>query len=67
MSRRGNCYDNTHLESFFSNLKLEMGQHFTCVTVAVQKIRDYLQFYNILRRHSRLKYRSPVEYETFNP
>jgi len=66
MSRRGNCYDNAHLESFFSNLKLEMGQDFTCVTDAVQKIRDYLQFYNIHRRHSRLNYHSPVEYETFN-
>lgn len=66
MSRRGNCYDNAHLESFFSNLKLEMNQDFACVTDAVQKIRDYLYFYNNQRRHSRLDFRSPVEYETIN-
>ncbi len=66
MSRRGNCYDNAHLESFFSNLKLEMNRDFTCVTDAVKKIRDYLYFYNAQRRHSRLDFRSPAEYETIN-
>lgn len=66
MSRRGNCYDNAHMESFFSSLKLEMGQDFTCVTDAVQQIRDYLYFYNTRRRHSSLGFRSPIEYETFN-
>lgn len=66
MSRRGNCYDNAHLESFFSNPKLEMGQDFTSVTDAVRQIRDYLYFYNNHRRHSRLNFHSPIEYETFN-
>lgn len=67
MSRRGNCYDNAHMESFFSSLKLEMGLDFESAHDAVQQIRDYIYFYNTNRRHSRLGFRSPIEYEKFNP
>lgn len=63
MSRRGNCYDNAHLESFFSSLKLEMGQDFTTAADALQQIRDYMNFYNANRKHSSLGFRSPNEYE----
>lgn len=63
MSRRGNCYDNAHLESFFSSLKLEMGQDFKSATDALQQIRDYMTFYNTDRKHSSLDFHSPIEYE----
>jgi len=63
MSRRGNCYDNAHMESFFSSLKLEMGNSFRSRTDALDQIRRYLHFYNRTRRHSSLNYRSPVDYE----
>jgi len=66
MSRRGNCYDNAHLESFFSSLKLEMGQDFRTAADALQQIRDYIHFYNSTRKHSSLGFRSPSEYEKFN-
>jgi transposase InsO family protein len=60
---RGNCYDNAHMESFFANLKLEMGQYFGSASDAVDQIRDYIQFYNTTRLHSSLNYCSPIAYE----
>jgi putative transposase len=63
MSRRGNCYDNAHMESFFASLKLEMGQDFRSASDAVDQIRDYIQFYNTTRLHSSLNYCSPIAYE----
>jgi putative transposase len=66
MSRRGNCYDNAHMESFFASLKLEMGQDFRSASDAVDQIRDYISFYNTTRLHSSLNYRSPIAYEELN-
>ena len=66
MSRRGNCYDNAHMESFFASLKLEMGEHFRSAPDAVDQIRDYIHFYNTTRRHSSLNYCSPINYEKLN-
>ena len=63
MSRRGNCYDNAHMESFFASFKLEVGDHFTSQPQALQQIRDYIYFYNNTRRHSSLNYTSPADYE----
>ena len=64
MSRRGNCYDNAHMESFFASLKLEVGGAFRSAADAIAKIRSYIHFYNHERRHSSLNYHSPVQYET---
>jgi transposase InsO family protein len=64
MSRRGNCYDNAHMESFFASLKLEVGGAFRSAAHAIAKIRSYIHFYNHERRHSSLNYHSPVQYET---
>ena len=64
MSRRGNCYDNAHMESFFASLKLEIGGAFRSAADAIAKIRSYILFYNHERRHSSLNYHSPVQYET---
>jgi transposase InsO family protein len=66
MSRRGNCYDNAVVESFFKTLKTELihGQRFTTREDARTAIFDYVEvFYNRQRLHSTLGYRSPVEFE----
>lgn len=66
MSRKGNCWDNAVMESFFSSLKTELVNHETYRTRsdARQSIFDYIErFYNRKRKHSTLGYVSPVEFE----
>jgi transposase InsO family protein len=67
MSRRGNCHDNAVAESFFSNLKNEITHHTTYDTREQAKaaIIDYVElYYNKLRPHQTLGYRTPIEAET---
>jgi transposase InsO family protein len=67
MSRRGNCYDNAVVESFFGTLKTELVHHHTYATRNEARLAlfEYLEvFYNRKRRHSTLDYRSPAEYES---
>ena len=55
MSRRGNCYDNAVMESFFSTVKSEMGDRFASHGEAKMELFDYIEvFYNQRRRHSSL-------------
>ncbi len=64
MSRRGNCYDNAVVESFFSTLKAELGERFPTHAAAKVELFDYIEvFYNQQRRHSALGNLSPAEYE----
>ena len=64
MSRRGNCYDNAVMESFFSTLKSELGEHFESCGEAKMELFDYIEvFYNQRRRHSTLGQISPAEFE----
>jgi transposase InsO family protein len=66
MSRRGDCWDNAVIESFFATLKLEMifRRTFRTRREARQAIFKYIEtFYNRQRRHSYLGYVSPVEFE----
>jgi transposase InsO family protein len=66
MSRRGNCWDNACVESFFGTLKRELIHHRQYHTreEAKQEIFEYLEvFYNRQRRHSTLGHRSPAEFE----
>lgn len=66
MSRKGNCWDNACVESFFGTLKRELVYHRRYVTreEAKQDIFEYIEvFYNRQRRHSTLGYDSPAEYE----
>jgi transposase InsO family protein len=64
MSRRGDCYDNAVVESFFGTLKQELVHHarWTDLISARAAIHDYIEvFYNRQRLHSSLGYRTPVE------
>jgi transposase InsO family protein len=66
MSRRGDCWDNAVVESFFATLKRELVRdaRWTTRTVAQQALAQYLDgWYNIHRRHSTLGYLSPAAYE----
>jgi putative transposase len=66
MSRRGNCWDNACVASFFGTLKRELVYHRRYETreAARQDIFEYIEvFYNRRRRHSTLGYDSPAEYE----
>jgi len=64
MSRRGNCYDNAAMESWFSTVKSELGETFASYASAKAQLFDYIEvFYNQQRRHSALDYVSPAEYE----
>ena len=67
MSRKGNCYDNAFIESFFSTLKYELVYHqrFSNFTQARTAIFDYIEtFYNRIRLHSSLAYLSPIKFES---
>ena len=64
MSRRGNCYDNAVVESFFGTLKQELANHENWATPeeARAAIHEYIEvFYNRKRLHSSLEYRTPSE------
>jgi len=66
MSRRGDCYDNAPVESFFATLKKELvaGEVFYSRRQAHREIVDYIEgFYNGWRRHSSLGYLSPMAFE----
>lgn len=65
MSRKGNCYDNAPMESFWGSLKNELVHHrrFTTRAEAEAAIREYIEiFYNRQRRHSRLGYVAPAAF-----
>jgi putative transposase len=67
MSRKGNCYDNAFIESFWSSLKYETVYHqrFATFAEARSAIFHYIEtFYNRTRLHSSLAYRSPNQFES---
>jgi len=67
MSRKGNCYDNAFIESFFSSLKYELIYHhrFSNFAQARTAIFDYIEtFYNRIRLHSSLAYHTPINFES---
>jgi putative transposase len=64
MSRRGNCWDNAVMESFFSTVKSELGEHFESNGDAKLELFDYIEvFYNQRRRHSTLGQTSQAAFE----
>ena len=64
MSRRGNCYDNAVMESFFSTVKHELADQFASHGDAKMELFDYIEvFYNQRRRHSTIGRISPAAFE----
>ena len=64
MSRRGDCYDNAVMESFFSTVKSELADRFDSFAEAKMELFDYIEvFYNQRRRHSTLGQISPAAFE----
>ena len=65
MSRRGNCFDNAPMESFWGTLKQELihHRHYKSRQEAMADITEYIEiFYNRQRLQARLGYLSPVAY-----
>jgi transposase InsO family protein len=66
MSRKGNCYDNAPMESFWGTLKQELVHHrrYRTRREAIRDITEYIEiFYNRQRRQARLGFLSPAAYE----
>lgn len=66
MSRKGNCYDNAQAESFFSRFKAELVENgiFESVEQAKSEVFSYIEgYYNRIRLHSSLGYKSPMQFE----
>jgi transposase InsO family protein len=66
MSGRGNCYDNAQAESFFSRFKTELIEDgvFEDIEQARSEVFSYIEgYYNRVRLHSSLGYKSPLEFE----
>lgn len=65
MSRRGNCYDNAPIESFWGTMKNELvyPRRFATRGQARREIAEYIElFYNRQRRQARLGYLSPAAF-----
>ncbi|WP_201007659.1 IS3 family transposase, partial [Paenibacillus glycanilyticus] len=64
MSRRGNCYDNASMESFFSHLKTEALYPYDIRSIeeAQSRIEEYIHFYNNHRPQRKLNKLSPAQY-----
>ena len=66
MSRKGNCWDNAPMESFWGSLKNELVYHKRYATrqEAMKDIQEYIEiFYNRQRKQARLDYLSPAAFE----
>jgi len=69
MSRKGDCWDNACVESFFGSMKRELGDPiWESRVIAQAAIFEYIEiWYNRIRRHSTLDYKSPEEYDSSLP
>jgi len=66
MSRKGNCYDNAPIESFFGHLKDECDyRNWETIDELERKIGKYIKYYNEKRPQWGLQRKTPVEYRSF--
>ena len=65
MSRKGNCWDNAVMERFFKSYKEEWigDQVYYTREAAIRDMQEYMKYYDGVRLHSTLGYRTPREYE----
>lgn len=66
MSRKGNCWENAPMESFFSRLKVELiyALQFRSIAEVKSSMFEFIEvFYNRLRRHSGIGHVVPAEFE----
>ena len=66
MSKRGDCYDNAAMESFFHTLKVELihDEYYLTREQATQSIFEYIEcYYNFTRKHSTIGYTAPMVYD----
>ena len=65
MNRPGQINDNAHMESMFKSLKSDLIHRYTFSSDGALRsaLRSYVDFYNRVRLHSSLGYRSPIEFE----
>jgi putative transposase len=64
MSRKGNCLDNAVIENFFGLLKSELlyNEEFSSMDQFIEKLHEYIHYYNHERIKIKLKGLSPVQY-----
>jgi transposase InsO family protein len=64
MSRAADCYDNAFMESCFGTIKTELEMTtYDSLQQAVKEIREFINYYNSIRRHSAIDYLSPTSFE----
>ena len=64
MSRADDCYDNAFMESCFGTIKRELElTSYSSLQAALKEIKEYINYYNTIRRHSSLDYLSPNCFE----
>jgi putative transposase len=64
MSRAGDCYDNAFMESCFGTIKTELEMtEYNSIEQVGHEIREFVNYYNVSRRHSSLDYQSPTAFE----
>lgn len=69
MSGKGNCYDNAMVETVFKTIKSELicRTAFQTRNEAIRAVGEYIDgFYNPVRKHSALGYKSPIQFEAMN-
>ncbi len=64
MSRRGECYDNAIIETFFASLKNELFyvEKFESIEHLASEIHEYIRYYNNDRIRAKLNFMSPVQF-----
>ncbi len=66
MSRKGNCYDNCVMETFFGRMKNEMyygcERDYSSFEIFKEAVREYIDYYNNKRIQAKTKWMPPVQY-----